>query len=225
MEIIVANRAGFCFGVKRAIKTAYDAIDKTEGEVATLGPLVHNPQVVSQLEERGVRPIVVVGDFLVELVENKGETDIFVNDCDVTDRIRTPEMGMVASNISAIGSVRQWLSALQRELGEEGNAVLEGRDMGTVVFPDGDVKFFLTASLEERGRRRTAQLIEKGETADLQTVIDEMSLRDRNDTNRALAPLKKADDAIEIDTTSMTVQEVVERLVQEVQAGTKSVPE
>jgi cytidylate kinase len=159
------------------------------------------------------------------LVEKKGETTLFVNDCDVTDRIRTPEMGMVASNISAIGSVRQWLSALQRELGEEGNAVLEGRDMGTVVFPDGDVKFFLTASLEERGRRRTAQLIEKGETADLQTVIDEMSLRDRNDTNRALAPLKKADDAIEIDTTSMTVQEVVERLVQEVQAGTKIVPE
>ncbi len=161
----------------------------------------------------------------LSFVEKNGETALFVNDVDVTDRIRTSEMGMVASNISAIGSVRKWLSALQRELGVEGNAVLEGRDMGTVVFPDGDVKFFLTAILEERGRRRAEQLRERGEVVELQTVIDEISLRDRNDSNRTLAPLRKADDAIEIDTTSMTIQEVVEKLAKEVQAGTKSVPE
>lgn len=150
--------------------------------------------------------------------EREGHTALIINDTDVTDQIRTPEIGMAASDISAIGSVRQWLSTRQRELGEMGNAVLEGRDMGTVVFPGADKKFFLTALLEERGKRRTEQLREFGEEVDLETVTRDIALRDRNDSSRALAPLRKAEDAIEIDTTLMTIPEVVEVLFREVLA-------
>lgn len=151
--------------------------------------------------------------------ERNGKARLIVNGTDVTDLIRKPEMGMVASDISAIEPVRRWLSALQRKLGEQGNAVLEGRDMGTVVFPDADHKFFLTASLEERAKRRAEQLGDKGDAVDLDTVMEEVSRRDRNDSNRAIAPLRKADDAVEIDTTSMTISEAVERLIREIQTG------
>lgn len=149
--------------------------------------------------------------------EKNGGTHLLVNGMDLTERIRTPEMGMVASKISAIGAVRRWLSTLQRRLGEEGNAVLEGRDMGTVVFPDARHKFFLTASLEQRAKRRVHQLREQGEEVDLESTVKEISYRDRKDSTRALAPLRKAEDAIEIDTTSMTISEVLERLLQETQ--------
>lgn len=150
--------------------------------------------------------------------EKNGRTYLVVNGMDLTERVRTPEMGMVASRISEIGTVRRWLSSLQRRLGEEGNAVLEGRDMGTVVFPDADYKFYLVASLEVRGRRRAEQLREKGEEADLEATTKEISFRDRNDSTRALAPLRKAEDAIEVDTTSLSVSEVLERLLRETRA-------
>ena len=151
--------------------------------------------------------------------EKDGRTRLLADDHDVTDAIRTPEMGMVASKISAIGSVRKWLSTMQRRLGEQGKCVLEGRDMGTVVFPDGDFKFFLTASLEERARRRTDELRERGEAVEAESVMNDLSLRDRNDSSRTLAPLKKAEDAIEIDTTSMTIKEVVDRVIHVIQSG------
>jgi cytidylate kinase len=137
-----------------------------------------------------------------------------VNGIDVTQTIRTAEMGMVASDISAIGSVRKWLSSLQRKLGEKGKSVLEGRDMGTVVFPDADVKIFLTASLEERGNRRVQEFIGRGESIDPDAIRRDLARRDQNDSNRTLAPLCKADDAVEIDTTEMTIQEVVDKVIE-----------
>ncbi len=145
--------------------------------------------------------------------ERDGRTALVVNGRDITDRIRTAEMGMVASDISAIGSVRKWLSVLQRTLGEEGETVLEGRDMGTVVFPDAEVKIFLTASLKERARRRTTELRQRGETVDPEGVQQDLAQRDFNDSRRELAPLRKAEDAVEIDTTSMTLAEVVDRVL------------
>lgn len=151
--------------------------------------------------------------------ERNGSTRLMVNGTDVTDLIRKPDMGMVASDISAIEPVRRWLSSLQRKLGEQGNAVLEGRDMGTVVFPDADYKFFLTASLQERARRRAEEQREKGETVDLHAVMEEVSRRDWNDSNRAIAPLRKAGDAVEIDTTSMTIAEAVDRLIRAMRQG------
>ncbi len=149
--------------------------------------------------------------------EHEDGTRLMVNGEDVTERIRTAEMGMVASDISAIPSVRRWLSALQRSLGEAGNTVLEGRDMGTVVFPDADVKVFLTASLDARGERRAAELCARGEAVALEHIIQDLAQRDRNDSNRDIAPLRKAEDAMEIDTSALTVAEVVERVMEAVQ--------
>ncbi len=145
------------------------------------------------------------------LVPN-GDDDVRVllNGEDVSQATRTPEMGMVASRVSANPLVREKLTALQRQLGEKGSIVTEGRDMGTVVFPKASCKFFLVASAEERARRRQAQLAEKGQIVDYQEILDQISKRDYDDSRRALAPLKPADDAIIVDSSSMGPAAVID---------------
>ena len=144
------------------------------------------------------------------LVPN-GDDDVRVelNGEDVSQAIRTPEMGMVASRVSANPLVREKLTALQRQLGEKGGIVAEGRDMGTVVFPKAACKFFLNASAEERARRRQKQLAEKGQSVDYQEILDQISKRDYDDSRRALAPLKPAPDAILVDSSSMGPEAVI----------------
>jgi cytidylate kinase len=138
---------------------------------------------------------------------------IFANSKDLTDFIRTPEVSMAASRISAIPEVRAALLGMQRRLGCQGNAILEGRDIGTVVFPDADVKFFLSASVEERAKRRLAEMEATGMDAPSFDELKRQILeRDHGDSTRKVAPLKKADDAIEIDTTKMTLDEVVKEM-------------
>ncbi|HIJ89453.1 MAG: (d)CMP kinase [Desulfobulbaceae bacterium] len=141
-----------------------------------------------------------------------GDDDVRVllNGEDVSQAIRTPEMGMVASRVSADPLVREKLTALQRQLGEKGGIVAEGRDMGTVVFPKAASKFFLNASAEERARRRCKQLAEKGQIVDFQEILDQISKRDYDDSRRQLAPLKPADDAIIVDSSSMGPEAVIE---------------
>jgi cytidylate kinase len=135
---------------------------------------------------------------------------IFANSRDVTDFIRTPEVSMAASQVSAIPAVRAALLGLQRRLGCVGKSILEGRDIGTVIFPDADVKFFLTATVEERARRRLSELEALGADApSFKEVKEQITQRDRGDSTRAVAPLKKAPDAIELDTSQMTLDEVV----------------
>lgn len=136
-----------------------------------------------------------------------------VNGIDVTGDIRTPEMGMMASAVSKSPAVRARLLVLQRELGANGGVVMDGRDIGTVVFPDADVKFYLDASAEERGRRRHAELKEKGMDIDLERITSEIRERDRQDSGRALAPLRRADDAVLIDSSSMTIDEVLNAML------------
>ncbi len=145
------------------------------------------------------------------LVPN-GDDDVLVrlNGEDVSQAIRTPEMGLVASRVSANPLVREKLTALQRQLGEKGGIVAEGRDMGTVVFPEAVCKFFLTASGEERARRRQAQLAEKGQIVSLQEILDQISKRDYDDSRRQLAPLKPAVDAIIIDSSSMGPEAIID---------------
>ncbi|HEY2027836.1 MAG TPA: (d)CMP kinase [Myxococcales bacterium] len=135
---------------------------------------------------------------------------------DVTEAIRTPEMSRGASVVSARGVVRERLLDLQRDLGRSAatGAVLEGRDIGTVVFPDAEVKFFLTATDEARALRRHAELSTKGLTVGLSEVLSAQRLRDKDDTERAIAPLKPAPDAIVIDTTGLDLAEVVEQCFQ-----------
>lgn len=140
---------------------------------------------------------------------------LYVNGRDVTGLIRTPEMSMMASKVSAIPGVRAALKELQRTLGLSSPSILEGRDIGTVIFPDADVKFFLTASIEERAKRRLSELeAQGGEVPSFEELREQIRVRDEGDSTRAIAPLRKAEGAIEIDTTKFTLDEVVETMAQ-----------
>jgi len=140
------------------------------------------------------------------------DSRVLLNGDDVTAAIRTPEISRGASIVSARPVVRKKLLGLQRELGHRAarGAVLEGRDIGTVVFPDADVKFFLTANDQARAARRQSELQEKGLTVEVSAVLADQRRRDRDDTERAIAPLKPAPDALVVDTTDMDLDQVVE---------------
>lgn len=123
--------------------------------------------------------------------------------------IRTPDVSQLASFVAALQPVREWLLPVQREIGEAGGVVAEGRDMGTRVFPDADVKFFLDADLEVRANRRQQELAQKGNTIHLKTVRDDMAVRDDRDQTRSVDPLRRAPEAIMIDTSQQSVENVV----------------
>ena len=137
---------------------------------------------------------------------------LYSGETDISDRIRTPEISMLASSVSAVAVVREYLLDVQRDIGLRKAAVFEGRDMGTVVFPQADVKFFLNASLTTRALRRYQEL-EPESAQSLERVEKDMQRRDTNDSTRSLAPLKPADDAIVIDSTDLSVEEVVDRML------------
>jgi len=141
--------------------------------------------------------------------EEGKETRAFLNGEDVSDAIRTPEMAMVASRASAEPEVRKKLTEMQRKIGNNGAIVAEGRDMGTVVFPDAMHKFFLDASPEERAMRRQKQLAGNGQKIDFQELLAQIQKRDRDDSSRSLAPLHPAEDAVIIDSSEMNIEEVV----------------
>lgn len=141
---------------------------------------------------------------------------VLLNGRDVTPVIRTAEISALTSRLTMLGPVREKVTPLQRREAAGGGVILEGRDTGTVVCPDAEVKFYLDASIEERARRRERELRARGVGAGFETVKDEMALRDAQDTTRALAPLRKAPDAIEVDTSDLTVDEVVERMLEEI---------
>jgi cytidylate kinase len=147
-----------------------------------------------------------------------GINHVFVSGDDVTKEIRTPEMSDGASRVSALPEVRAALLGIQRRLGAQGGVVVEGRDIGTVVFPDAGAKFFLTANNDERARRRVAELQAAGRPADFETTRAEMLARDQRDSTRAVAPLKQAEDAIPIDSSGLTPTEVVEKMAALVRA-------
>lgn len=141
---------------------------------------------------------------------------VYVDGRDVSGEIRTPAISELTSRLTTLAPVRDKVTPLQRRLAAGGGVVLEGRDTGTVVCPDADVKFFLDASVEERARRRQAELRERGVDVDLQAVQADIQARDVQDTTRALAPLRKAADAIVIDTTGLTLEQVIEHLLGEI---------
>lgn len=140
---------------------------------------------------------------------------LMCNGEDISDRIRTPEISMLASAVSAKPVVRRFLLDLQRSLGMAGGAVFEGRDMGTVVFPGADVKFFLDASLKTRALRRYRELAGAGDIT-LEAVERDMRTRDRNDSSRTLAPLKPARDAVMIDSSGLSIEKVLDRMLAKV---------
>ena len=141
--------------------------------------------------------------------EEDGETRAFLDGEDVSDAIRTPEMAMVASRVSAQAEVRKKLTEMQRTIGNNGKIVAEGRDMGTIVFPAALHKFFLDATPEERAKRRQKQLAENGKEIEYQEILAQIQKRDRDDSSRSLAPLQPAEDAVVIDSSAMSIDEVV----------------
>lgn len=142
--------------------------------------------------------------------------DIILDGEIVNDKIRTNEMSMMASRVSAIPAVREKLVELQRKMGQTKSIIMDGRDIGTNVLTDAEFKFFMTASAEERADRRYKELIEKGQEISYETVLEDIKKRDHNDMTRALNPLRKADDAIELDTTGMSIEEVTDFIYKEV---------
>jgi cytidylate kinase len=157
----------------------------------------------------------------IEARLEEDKTRVFVDGEDVTERIRTPEIGMAASKISALPEVREALLPVQRDIAGEGGIVAEGRDMGTVVFPAADFKFFLDADVEERGRRRFLELREKDPGIVAEEVRKDIEKRDRRDSTREVAPLTPAEGALIVDSTGLKVEEVVEKMMQAIRAGKK----
>jgi cytidylate kinase len=151
----------------------------------------------------------------VTIKKDNRDPRFFVDGYDVTGEIRTPEMGMMASDVSKSPAVRVRLLILQRELGKNGGVVMDGRDIGTVVFPDADLKFFLEASAEERGKRRYLELKGKGMDVDLERITQEIKDRDHQDSGRSIAPLRQADDALLIDSSLLSIDQVIDRMLSE----------
>ena len=180
------------------------------------------------LEHGAIRSGIVDEEAVVKLLDRisitfrfnpeRGASDIYVNGDLVEGKIRTIEVSNCVSRVSAIPEVRRKLVAMQQEMGRRRGVVMDGRDIGTVVLPDAQVKIYLTASAEERTRRRMAEYEAKGLHADFEELLREVNLRDEQDRNRAVAPLRKAEDAVELDSTCMNAEEVlaaIETIVKE----------
>ncbi|RYE88392.1 MAG: (d)CMP kinase [Myxococcales bacterium] len=153
-----------------------------------------------------------------------GSVRVWLDGDDVSLAIRTPEMSRGASQVSAIGEVRLALLALQRRAAVAGGVVLEGRDIGTVVVPDAEAKFFVTASPEVRARRRHDELLGRGVASDYEATLAEVKARDEADSTRAVAPLRAADDAILVDTSGLSIEQVVAQIVGHVRQRTGGAP-
>jgi CMP/dCMP kinase len=152
----------------------------------------------------------------IDLREDNGALEVLLDGVNVAHEIRTPEVSQMASKVSAVKIVRARMLALQRGMGQRGDVVAEGRDIGTVVFPDAEVKIFLEASAEERARRRCAELRETGRTADLRETLREMEERDKRDRERDLAPLRVADGALRIDSSNASADAVAAKVLAEI---------
>ena len=150
----------------------------------------------------------------VDLVFENGEQKVLLNGENVSDEIRTPPASMAASDVSAVPEVRAFLFDLQRDIAKRNNCLMDGRDIGTVVLPDAQVKIFLTASPEERATRRYKELIEKGSKVEYKEVLDDLIQRDYNDSHREIAPLKPAEDGVILDTTGMNLEESINAIIE-----------
>ena len=150
----------------------------------------------------------------IAMVPDSGGARVFVDGVEVTGRIRSEEVSREAYHVAGSARCRERIVALQRRMAADGGVVAEGRDIGTVVFPDADLKLFLVASPEERARRRVGQLRKAGQRADLQQVLRDIELRDRRDTEREVSPLRQAPDAVLVDTTGNTVEQTLDQLLQ-----------
>lgn len=163
----------------------------------------------------------VLSGTAVDIRFSCGEQHVFLDGEDVSGLIRTPEASMMASAVSAKPAVRAFLLEMQRQLARENNVIMDGRDIGTVVLPNADVKIFLTASVKVRAERRFRELTEKGESVSFEEVYADIEKRDYNDTHRAAAPLKQAEGSCLADTSDLTLDDSVALVVKIITEGTK----
>ncbi len=155
----------------------------------------------------------VLGDITIEVRYVEGAQKVFLNGEDLGDKIRTPEMSMYASAVSAIPAVRAFLLETQKDIARKNSVIMDGRDIGTVILPDADVKIYLTASAECRAKRRYDELIAKGQNVSYEDVYREMNERDTADSTREIAPTKAADDAILLDNSGLNLEESIEAVI------------
>ena len=155
----------------------------------------------------------VVRDIDVRLAYQDGVTQVFVDGQDITGEIRTPEVSHIVSQVAALGPVREKMVDLQRRMATEGGVLMDGRDIATHVLPNADVKIFLTASIEERAQRRWKEMKEKGYDMSLEELQKDIAARDKADSEREISPLVQADDATLLDTTGLSIDEVVARIL------------
>lgn len=161
-------------------------------------------------DHEAVKSILDLVDIKISHID--GVQQIFLNDENVSEEIRLPEISVAASNVAVIPEVRLKLVELQRKLAEKCDVIMDGRDIGTYVLPDAELKIFLTASVEERAERRLKELLEKGVTTTLEEVRADMEYRDKNDSGRDFAPLKAAEDSVELDNTYRSAEETAEEI-------------
>jgi len=179
-------------------------------------------KAISPLDESAVSQLAL--SIHLTLIPEGGQIRVLCDGQDVTEAIRTPEISRLASHISQQSAVREALVRMQREMAKGGGVILEGRDIGTVVFPGAEVKFYLDADSDERARRRYEEMVDKGIKVDLKQTEEELVQRDQNDMHRIHSPLKRANDAIYIDSTHRSVDEIVEEMtrISKSVEGTKS---
>lgn len=214
----LAERLGFTYLDTGAIYRAVALAVEAEAELAQRIDRAQPADALSDADEEAVRRF--AAGLAIEFED--GGRRVRLAGRDVSDAIRRPEIGERASKISALPAVRSALLDLQRRLGAQGGVVAEGRDVGSVVFPHAEVKFFLTADAAERARRRTAELRGRGVQADIEAVQREIEARDARDSTRAVAPLVRPPDALLIDSSHSTVEEVVGRMVDAVTHGNRA---
>ncbi len=168
----------------------------------------HDPKVIEPM----------LHELQVDLVYDNGVQKILLNGTDVSQEIRLPESSMAASGVSALSCVRDFLLNTQRTIAQKNNVIMDGRDIGTVVLPEAQVKIFLTASAEKRAQRRWVELQEKGVTTTYQKVLEDMILRDHNDSTREIAPLKPAEDCVLIDTSDLDLEQSIQAVYETIQS-------
>lgn len=198
---LVATRLGFHYldtgAMYRAVAVSAIASGVSLADEAALADIAAREEIVFEHEESEALP-----------------SRVRIGSVDVSTAIRTPEADGAVSAVAKSPKVREAMVAQQRAIGRAGDIVVEGRDIGTVVFPDAEVKVYLTASAEERARRRTAQQSARGHAVDAREVLVALERRDQIDSTREVAPLKAADDAIELDTTGLNIDQVVEAIAE-----------
>ncbi len=195
---IAAKRLGFIYVDTGAIYRAVGLFAKMNNagskDSEAVGALLQKIKIDIKYDEAGVQHMILNGE-------------------DVSESIRTPEVSIYASDVSAMPAVRAFLLGMQRDLAERYDVIMDGRDIGTVVLPNASVKIFLTASPEARARRRFLELLEKGAACSYEEVLSDMQYRDKNDSSREIAPLKPAPDSVFLDTTEKTLEESIEEVL------------